>query len=630
VQESPDIFVPISLQPIVDPKGKNGGLLDDPNMWWIDVAGRIKPGVTEAQAQAELNVELAAAIRGTMKVKADETMPRLQLADGSRGHAFAAHMFEKPVYVLMTFSGFVLLLACANIANLLLARGTQRQREMSVRLALGAGRGRVLRQMLTESLLLAGLGGAGGLFLSHLGRNAIPKLMADAWDQNQINIPMDWRVFGFAAAVTLLTGLTFGLAPAWLAARSEVSSSLKENTQTATRRRKGLGSKAIVAFQIALSTLLVVGAGLFLRTLFALDSIDVGFRTDHLILFEVAPPAHRYGPGKDVQLHQRLEQGFAALPGVESVTPSSTSYLAGSMSNTDFIPEKEHGSNDHNDPEYVNVTGNTFFETMGIPILTGRGFGPQDTATSPKVAIINQALAKKRFPNENPLGKRFRTSGDANSPWIQIVGICADTRYASLRDPSPPQFFRPYVQMRGLVGGLTYAIRTQLSPVVLTPALRYVMQQADRDLPMIDVRTQRQQIDSNMQIERAFAALTTGFGVLALALACVGIYGVMAYSVANRTNEIGIRLALGALPGQVLAMILREATWISLAGVVAGVGAALALSRLVKSMLYGLQPTDPLSLICGALLLIAAALSASWLPAYRAASVEPMEALRHE
>jgi predicted permease len=628
VQSSPDVFVPLGMQPLIAPKGSEGGHLDDPELWWVNVMGRTKRGVADAQARAALDVELAAAIRATMTVKAGDSMPRLELADGSRGLSFSARMLHKPVYVLMTLTGFVLLLACANIANLLLARGAQRQREISVRLALGAGRGRVLRQLLTESLLLAAIGGAGGLLLGYLSRNAIPKLLANAWERNELNVPVDWGVLGFAAGVTLLTGLIFGLAPAWLAARAEVSSSLKESAQTATRRRKGLGGKAIVAFQIALSTLLVVGAGLFLRTLFALNSVDVGFRTDHLMLFEMVPPVQRYGAGKDVQLHQRLEQGFAALPGVVGVAPGWVAYISNNMSNEDFFPEGETEAPDHRQAEVDNVVGNTFFQTMGISMIGGRSFGPQDTTTSEKVAIINQALAKKRFPNVNPVGKRFQT-GDLKPAWVQIVGVCADTRYANLRDPAPPQFFMPYVQ-QPKVGGMTFAIRTQLEPAELVPALRRVVQQNDRDLPMIDIRTQREQIDANMQIERALAALAAGFGVLALALACVGIYGVMAYSVANRRNEIGIRLALGAQPGQVRAMILRESTWLAVAGIATGAAAALGLVRMVKSMLYGIQPYDPATLAAGVLLLLAVALAASWIPARRAAGVQPMEALRHE
>jgi len=628
VQSGPDVYVPITTQPVVDPKGGEGGFIDDPDLWWVVLVGRVKPGVPDAQAQAEMNVALSAATRATMKVKDGDTMPQLRLDDGSRGGGFAAREFGKPVYVLLALTGFVLLLACANIANLLLARGAQRQREMSVRIALGAGRGRVARQLLTESLLLAGIGGAGGLVLGYLSRNAIPRLMANAWDQNQLNVPMDWGVFAFAAAVTLVTGVVFGLAPAWLAARSEVSSSLKESAQTTTRRRKGLGGKAIVAFQIALSTLLVVGAGLFLRTLIALNAVDVGFRTDHLVLFELDPPEKRYDKGLDVQLHQRLEKEFAALPGVESVSAGQTSYMGNNFSNSDFIPEGRSDKGDHSGAEAFNMVGNTFFETLGIPMIAGRSFGSQDTASSQKVAVINKALAKKRFPNMSPVGKRFKTDGDAKD-WFQIVGVCADTHYATLRDEPPPQFFVSYVQQKG-VGGVTYAIRTKLPVAELLPALRKVVQGADRDLPIIDIRTQQEQIDANMQMERLFAALTVGFGVLALALACVGIYGVMAYSVANRINEIGIRLALGAQPGQVRGMILGESTWMAIAGAVAGVAAALLLTRLVKTMLYGIEPWDPLTMVSGVVILQVVAVAASWIPARRAAGVQPMEALRHE
>jgi len=627
VQESPDIFVPLSMQPLIDPKDKSGSLLNSNDLWWLNVAGRAKPGVTDAQAQAALDVEVAAATRATITVKSGETVPRLMLVDGSRGLNYAARMFRKPAYVLLALTGIVLLLACANIANLLLARGAQRQREMSVRLALGAGRGRVLRQLMTESLLLAGIGGTGGLLVGYLGRNAIPRLISSGW-QSTFVVPMDWGVFAFAGGVTLLTGMIFGLAPAWLAARSEVSRTLKESAQSTTRRRKGLGGKATVAFQIALSTLLVVGAGLFLRTLFALNRVDAGFSTDHLILFEVSPPANRYGPGKDVALHQRLEAGFAALPGVSGVAPSWTAYIADNMSNGEFVIEGEKPAKGQEDAEDINVVGNAFFPTMGIPIVAGRGFGPQDTASSLPVAVINQALAKKRFPGTNPIGRHFKTD-DEKPIWIEIVGLCGDNRYMNLRDDAPPQFFLPYVQ-QPQVGGMTYAIRTQRSPAEIVPELRKVVQRADRDLPIVDLRTQRQQIDENMQTERMFGALTAGFGVLALTLACVGIYGIMAYTVANRRNEIGIRLALGAQPGQVRGMILRESTWLACVGIVAGVGGALLLTRLVKSMLYGIEPYDPATMVGGVVLLLAVALAASWIPARRAAGVQPMEALRHE
>lgn len=629
-QIAPDVFVPLSMQPLIAPiPTKSPSLLVDPDTWWIDIVARAKPGVKDADAESVLNAQMQAAIRATVPIEAGETVPHLKLIDGSRGMNYIGKQFAKPVNVLLALTGFVLLLACANIANLLLARGARRQREMSVRLAMGAGRGRILRQMLTESLLLATIGGLAGLAVGYAGCGAIPRLLFNSWEEGGFAIPFDWGVFAFSAGVTILTGLVFGLAPAWAAARSEVSSSLKDSAQTTTRRRKGLGGKAIVAFQIALSTLLVVGAGLFLRTVFALSSIDVGFRTDHLLLFDVEPPAKRYPKGKDVQLYARIDEAIAALPGVEAVTPAQVPYIEGNMSRTSFLPEGEKYNPKGEQGELVNVVGDNFFSTLGIPIVAGRGFGPQDTATSPKVAVINQSLARKRFPHENPVGKRFTTDDEGKEGWTQIVGVCADTRYNTLREAPPVQFMVPYVQNPG-IEGMSFEIRTRRQPAALAPSLRQAMQRIDRDLPILDLRTQREQIDGSIQLERLFAALTAAFGLLALALACVGIYGIMAYSVAQRTNEIGIRLALGAQPAQVRGMILCESTWIAVAGVVAGLAAALGLAQLVKTMLFGIQPRDPATFAGGASILFLVALGASWIPARRAAGVQPVEALRHE
>ncbi|HLY41892.1 MAG TPA: ABC transporter permease [Terracidiphilus sp.] len=623
-----DIFVPLSLITTIDQKGGPTPLLSDTSEWWVNVMGRLKPGVAEASTQAALNVELSAAVHSTMRPQAGETMPRLELADGSRGLHFMDERVKKPMYVLGVFTGLVLLLACANVANLLLARGAQRQREMSVRLALGAGRLRVLRQLLTESLLLAGMGGAGGLLLGFLGRDALPRLLTPPWEPNHVIMPFDWWAFAFTAAITLATGILFGMAPAWMASHTEVSSSLKESGQTATRRRKGFSGKMIVGFQVALSTLLVAGAALFLRSLWALNAVDVGFNADNLVLMQINAPEARYPAGKDVALFRDLEQRLAAVPGAEQVTLSSIALISGSGSNGGFVVEGEKPHPGKRKPELFNLVGNTFFSTMQIPIVGGRGFGAQDTASSLKVAIINEALARERFPGVSPIGKRFKLGGDTD-PWHQIVGVVADTHYSKLRDQMPPQFYLPYVQQEQ-VGGMTFELRTRLSPGDILPSLQHVVQSADRDLPIVDLRTQRQQINAAMQIERTFAILTSSFGLLALALACVGIYGVMAYSVAQRTNEIGIRLALGAERGRVQRMILGESTMLSGAGVVVGICGALAMGRLVKSMLYGIRSNDPLTLVVSVALLLLVALLASWIPARRAAGVEPMQALRHE
>jgi predicted permease len=634
VQTAPDIFLPLHLQPRISPKPQTVQPIFDRDLWWVNVMGRAKPGIPDVTAQAALDTQLAAAVRGTMSVEKGENIPRMDLRDGSRGLFEERQQYGKPMAILMAFVGLVLLLACANIANLMLARGAERQREMSVRLALGAGRMRILRQMLIESLLLATAGGACGCVLAYLGRNAVPKMLENAWQRHGLQVHFDWGIFAFTAGATIATGVLFGLAPAIAAARADVSHGLKSTALAATRRRKGLSGRTLVGFQIALSTLLVISAGLFLRTLAGLKSVDVGFRTDHLLLVDVNAPHPKYSMGKDIEFHQRLEAAFAAAPGVEAVAPASVVYISDSTDRQGFVTESQLNEHSKSRSEYYNVVGNNFFETLGISIVAGRSFGSQDTASSLKVGVINQSLARRSFPNENPLGKRFSISerqGDGHSgkEWTTIVGVCADARYASLRAEPPPQFFLPFVQQPDM-SGMTYEIRTRMQPEAVLPALRRVARQIAPDIPLSNVRTQEQQIDAAMQQERVFVTLTSGFGLLALALAAVGVYGIMAYSVAQRTNEIGIRLAVGALPRQIRGMILRESTWVTAAGILAGVTAALLLSRLVTSMLYGIQPYDPMTMGAGVLILLAVALAASWIPAKRAAGVEPMEALRHE
>lgn len=632
VMELPDVFVSLTMQPIIDPKGKTS-LLKDADLWWVVVMARSRPGVDDRTAEAALGVQLGAAVRGVMSVGAGESIPRFVLLNGGRGLHVMDGFFQKPVYLLLGLTAFVILLACANIANLLLARGAQRQREMSVRLAMGARRGRILRQLLTESLMLAALGGALGIVLGYFGRNVLPNLLVNAWDRHDINTPFSWPVFAFTTAVTLATGILFGIAPALLGSRTQLSSTLKDTAQLATRRRKGLTGRFIVGFQIALSTLLVVGAGLFARTLMALNSVPVGFNADHLLLFQIAPPAARYPAGKDVALHTELAQRLAALPGVDAVTTADIPFIAGGMSNSSFTTEDEslakNESRRRREPEYGTIVSASFFTTLDIPLIAGRGFNERDTARSLKVAVINQALARKRFPGVNPIGRRFTEAAVPNGDWIEVVGVCADTRYMNLRDNPPAQFFLPLLQQTD-AGTMSYELRTSLPPAQLASAIRRVVQSVDPDLPVIDFRTQREQINATMRFERAFAALTAGFGVLALALACVGIYGIMAYSVAQRTNEIGIRLALGAQPGQVRGMILRESTWLTIGGIAAGVVGAIGCTRLIRTMLYGIKPDDPVTIAAGTVLLLAVALAATWIPARRAAAVQSMEALRHE
>jgi predicted permease len=628
VQNSPDVFVPFSMQPVILPQGKEP-LLKNKDLWWIQIMGRAKPGVSDTAALAALTVSLNQAIRATTTVPKDGVFPRLALPSGSRGLNETGRDWSTRIYVLLALCGLVLLLACANIANLLLARSAARQREVSVRMALGAGRGRILRQVFTESLLLSLLGGAAGLLLGYFGRNVIPRLISNSWRPPVIDGRFDWKVFTFTAGISLLTGLLFGLAPALQSTRTNVNTGLKDGSAAATKRRQGLAGKAIVIFQVSLSMLLVVGAGLFVRTLVNLTKTDPGFRPQQVLLFHMQPPVSRYPGAKGVALDHQIEQRLATIPGVESVGVSSLPLLANNVSETDFVPDGQDPKAKHEPEADLNLVGRGFLRTMGIPLLFGRDFNDQDTETSQSVAIINRTLARKYFPNSDPVGKTFKSS----DKHILIVGVCADAKYSDLRDEIPPTFYLPYRQgsnQPDMEGGVTFELRLKTTPASVLPQIRAAVALIDKDLPLIDVRTQTEQIDATLADERLFAALTGAFGVLALALACIGIYGIMAYTVARRTNEIGIRIALGAQTDQMLRMVLTEASWLAVVGIAIGLGCALWLTRFLATLLYGLKPSDPLTLVGAALLLLGTALAAGWSPAWRASRVQPMEALRHE
>jgi predicted permease len=631
-QESPDIFLPFSMEPIVAPTQMIDGkktLLENNALWWVLMMGRLKPGVSAATVDAALNVQLKAAVRGTMTVKKDSQIPRLMLEDGSRGQNPNAEGLTKPVEVLLGLAGFVLLLACANLATLLLARAGARQREMCVRLALGAARQRILRQVMTESLLLSLTGGFAGLLLAATVRNGIPRLMSSSWTPPAFRASLDWHIFGFAAGLSIATGLIFGVIPAMHATRVEVSSGLKDAAQTATHRRRGLAGRSIVVLQVALSMLLVVGAGLFVQTLMRLGRAPLGFQSHHLLLFSVELPETQYPGPASLRLLQQIEARLAAIPGASSVTVTTVPLMAGNASSLTFVPEGQNYPRDQRPAVLENSVGDDFFKTFGIPIVAGRSFNPGDTPTSRKVIVVNESVVKKFFPHRNPIGATVYAGWSKPYP-VEIVGVCADAKYYSVRKNVEPTAYMPYTQ-RAL--GLTepnFAVATSLPGQTILPSVRDAVASLDRNLPVLDVRTQDEQIAATLRQPRVFADLTAGFGLLALALACIGIYGITAYSVSQRTNEIGIRMALGAEPGRVLRMVLREASWMAILGVVAGLAGAVALGRVIGSMLYGLKPWDPATLAGSALLLLAVALAAGWVPARRAAGVDPMQALRHE
>ncbi len=631
-QISPEVFAPIAMEPLLGPQIWSDSLISDPQHWWMQIMARTRPGVNDAVAQAALSGSLHNAVVGLMQPKASEAVPRLLVTDGSRGQNEAGMQMAQPLAVMETLVGMVLLLACANMANLLLARSAARQREMSVRLALGAGRSRIVRQVLTECLLLAIAGGALGLLVGTLVQDGLLHLTAGTSpDEPAMHVPFSWGIFAFNFVLSLVTGLLFGLAPALQATRTEVQSALKDSTHTATRRRHGYAGKAIVGFQIAVSMLLVATAGVFLRTLVNLNRVDPGFDTRNLVLFQIDPPSSRYPGAARGDLFQRLEEQLAAMPGVESVAAASTPFLANDNSNDDFVPTGIPIKKGEDQGERDNYVGDDFFATLRIPILAGRSLNAHDTAASQRVAVVNQALARKYWGSTSPVGHTFTTSDEHNQKLTYtIVGVCADTLYDGLREDRPPIFFLSYRQAPDLSWGITFMVRTRTARAAITPSLRAAVQSVDRDLPLINVRTQKEQIDEITTNERMFADVAGGFGVLALVLACIGIYGIMAYSVSRRTNEIGIRMALGAQRARVVRMVLGEASWMVLTGVVAGVAGALALGRLVASMLYGLKAWDPATFVGASALLILIALAASWIPARRAAGVDPMRALRHE
>jgi predicted permease len=627
------IFVPLTMQPLLVPRAQitasgSTSLLNNPQSWWVLILARLRPEVPEARAQAALDLVL--------RQKAMVDLPRakgmdqlhLRLEPGERGLDYLQSQFAKSLYVLFALAGLVLLLACVNLANLLLARAATRQREMSTRLALGARRMHILRQVLTESLLLSCMGGVAGLVLGYLGRNVIPRLLASPSQSAMTQVDFDWRVLAFTAGLSLATGLLFGIVPAWQAARSDGNTALHD-ADHATAGKHGMWfGKALVIFQIALSTILLIGAGLFVRTLANLNHTPLGFRADHILLFRLNPPRTRYSDAQMMVFYQQLEEKLAAIPGVRSVSMSNIAIIGDGHSGSTF-----HVSGRPVETEAVRVqtnhVGANFFPTMGIAILQGRGFDVHDTATAPKVAVVNRALARQFFPNENPIGQTFEADGDEVNAPVEIVGIAADTRYADLRSETPPTFFLPYSQAL-VLGRMVVEIHTQAEPGSILSQVRTVVGSMDRDLPLIDVRTMTEQIKATMSGERIFAQLTSGFGLLALVLACIGIYGIMAYTVARRTGEIGIRMALGAQAEQVLRMVLREASWMALAGVTLGVCGSLLLARFLTAMLYGLKPSDPLTLSGASALLLLIALLAAFGPARRASRVDPVRALRHQ
>jgi predicted permease len=651
VGSTQDVTIPISWEMQVTPE-RERSRMHGAGVWWLRLMGRLKPGATAEQARAGLEVafhqsvvehrtarQAQAQAQGQRAVQAldPKDYPRLTLDSGSQGEMNMRQSYAPSLYLLLGVVGLVLLIACANVANLLLARAASRQKEIGVRLALGASRWRLIRQLLTESVLLASLGGVFGVLFAIWIKDGL--LSVSAWGGRGMDAfapRLDLRVLGFTLALSLLTGIIFGLAPAWRATRVDLTQTLKDSSRGASATSRSLLSKSLVVMQVALSLLLLVGAGLFVRTLLKLQRVEPGFNTRNLLLFGVDPGLIGYREERLAQLYRQMSERLEAVPGVTSVTFSRMPLLARGMSSRSlYLPGAKAGPDGRftsNGEAYLHQVRENFLETMEIPVLLGRGLSAQDNERAPKVVVVNQTFAQRHFPGENPIGKRLGFS-DTNTSEIEIVGLARDAKYTRQRDDVPPTAYLPWLQELRAVTSVTFEVRTASDPKAYIAGVRQAAREVDGNLPLNNLRTQVEQAEETLAMERLFAKLLSLFGLLAQQLASIGLYGVMAYSVAQRTHEIGIRMALGASRSDVMKMILRQGMTLALIGVGLGLVGAYVLTKYLESMtrmLYGVRPADPLTFGVIAVLLTVVALLACYVPALRATKVDPMVALRYE
>jgi predicted permease len=647
----PAVTVPLAFEPLL--LGDRSGMARTgrPDVWWINLMGRLKPGATMEQARDSLNGAFQAMALEVMppprrdnepaKIEPGD-YPRLVTRSGSQGLMESRESYSATIYGLFGVVALVLLVACANVANLLLARASLRGPEIGVRLAVGAGRWRLIRQLLTESVLLASLGGALGVIFAFWGKIALVAMSGrdTSFLPDDIELSLNWRVLGFTLAVSLLTGILFGLAPAWRATSFDLTKAIKQS-------RRGAGavsrlSKGLVVLQVALSLLVLIGAGLFIRTLYNLQRVNLGFNQENLLLFAVNP---RQGGYKDEGLRQFYEQLSARLdnlPGVRAATFGAIPLISQYGWNTNILlpGETERTAGQHTANRQA--ARENYFTTMEIPLLRGRGFTAQDDQRAPRVAVVNQAFSRSFFPNDDALGKRV-TDTDGNRE-VEIVGVVADTKYNSQREDIEPLLYTPWRQENITFGGTYFALRTTGEPTALATAVRQAVRELDGNLPVTEVASQEARSQRTLGQERLYVRLLSFFGALALALAAIGLSGVLAYSVAQRTNEIGIRMALGARVANVLRMVIWQGMRLVLLGLVVGAACGYGLKRLLATQyfaptswqrqmaerLYGVEGTDPLTFAVIAALLAGVALLACWLPARKAAQVDPLAALRHE
>jgi len=634
--KSHDLWIPLSHAASLEPASNNQrSRADDPTDWWLAIIARRKPQASLGKAQAEANLVFRnEALHGANPVFKDADDPRVELLPGQKGLVGFRQFYDEPIYILSAAVGTILVIVCANLAALLLARATRREKEIAVRLALGAGKRQIIQQLLTESLLLSFAGAALGILFADWSARALAAYISrNAYSRLFIDTRPDARVLAFAVVIALLTGILFGLAPAFRGSRISVGPALKESSggsagaAKATGRRIGLGSCLVVA-QVALSVVVLVGAGLLVRTLTNLRKVNPGFDTHNVLLFGINPALAGYKLERIQTLYGELQARLASVPGVISVSYSSGTLLSDGLWTSgvhiEGQPEKETV-----ETEMLKV-GPEFFETMRLPLVSGRTFSQSDLQSERAVAVVNRTFVRRFLGGKNPIGVHLGGSTPSGKKVErEIVGIVGDAKYQNLRKSIEPTAYVP-LQVSGGGSAAYFAIRTSTRSEALIPKVRQVVAGIDDNLPLFDVRTQTETIDRLLFNERLVAQFSSLFGALALILACVGLYGLLSYEVARRTREIGIRTALGAQRREIFRLILRQGLSLTIFGAILGMAAAIGITRYLGSLLYGVAATDPLTFVTIAFTMVVVALLACYIPSRRATSVDPIVALRYE
>jgi len=623
--ESPELYIPLHV-------GEDAPRsFDNEHYYWLLISARLRPGTTMAAAQAQIAPVFHRWVESTATNDQERAhLPELLLTSGAKGLDTLRREYSKPMSVLLVMVGLILAIACANIANLLLARTTARRREMAVRLSIGAGRWRVIRQLLTESVLLASIGGAAGILIAMWGVRSLTLLLSSGTRPLALKPDLNWHVLAGAIALSVLTGLLFGLAPALQATRVDLMPALKEVRANDRSRRVTL-SHVLVVGQISLSLLLVLGAGLFVRTLSKLESVQLGFNRQNVLLFKLDAAQAGHKAPEISSFYRDLQTRFGSIPGVRSVSVAQTPLVGQGSWFTSVVPVGKPPVPDQE--TRVLTVGPAYLATMKIPLIAGREIDDRDFARSAAVAVVNEKYVKVNFEGRMPLGQRIVMNPQPGKTALEfeIVGVTKDFRYGDLKEELPAIAFVPFNQIPfGRIGEMTYSLRTAGDPLAAVTAVREIVRQVDARVPVTHIKTQATMVEQTMTQEILFARLCSGFAVLALAIACVGLYGTMSYTVARRTGEIGIRMALGAPRGRVMWMVMRQVAIMGAIGLAIGLPVAWATSRLVKSFLYGIKADDPSSIAAAIVTMAVAVLVAGYAPARRASRIDPVIALRSE